>query len=162
MSQMGHSRCFVMSRKVRLAGNSGPTCYNRFVRWRRAGIWDRIMNGLATAQDAAVQMIDTSIVRVHQRGACIAANREQHMGRSPRGPTSKVHAMVDAGLPVRLPEFILTEALLPILKNAAARDEHLRIALQAHGRCAAKAEGKLGDCRGGAGVSRQAAWGRFS
>ena len=30
----------------------GPptTCYNRFVRWRRAGIWDRIMNGLATAQ----------------------------------------------------------------------------------------------------------------
>jgi transposase len=29
----------------------GPhtTCHNRFVRWRRAGIWDRIMNGLATA-----------------------------------------------------------------------------------------------------------------
>src|SRR5260370_25755429 len=44
----------------------GPhtTCYNRFVRWRRAGIWDRIMNGRATAHDAAVQMIDTSIVRV--------------------------------------------------------------------------------------------------
>jgi len=61
----------------------GPptTCYNRFVRWRRAGVWDRIMEALAEAQDAAVQMIDTSIVRVHQHGACIAANRAQHTGR---------------------------------------------------------------------------------
>jgi hypothetical protein len=28
------------------------------------------MDALATAHDAAVQMIDTSIVRVHQHGAC--------------------------------------------------------------------------------------------
>ena len=83
----------------------GPptTCYNRFVRWRRAGVWDRIMEALAAAHDTAVQMIDTSIVRVHQHGACIAGNREQHMGRSRGGLTSKVHAVVDAnGLPVRL------------------------------------------------------------
>src|SRR5262249_3281509 len=53
----------------------GPytTCYNRFVRWRRAGVWGRIMNVLATMHDTAVQMIDTSIVRVHQHGACILA-----------------------------------------------------------------------------------------
>ena len=83
----------------------GPptTCYNRFVRWRRAGVWDRIMEALAAAHDTAVQMIDTSIVRVHQHGACIAGNRTQHMGRSRGGLTSKVHAVVDAnGLPVRL------------------------------------------------------------
>jgi transposase len=51
----------------------GPytTCYNRFVRWRRAGVWSRIIEALATAHDAAVQMIDTSIVRVHRHGACI-------------------------------------------------------------------------------------------
>src|SRR5687767_6059929 len=62
----------------------GPhtTCYNRFVRWRLAGIWDQIMEALAAAHNAAVHMIDTSIVRVHQHGACIAGNREQHMGRS--------------------------------------------------------------------------------
>jgi transposase len=50
----------------------GPytTCYNRFVRWRRAGVWGRIMHALAAAHDASVQMIDTSIVRVHQHGAC--------------------------------------------------------------------------------------------
>jgi len=46
----------------------GPytTCYNRFVRWRRAGVWAKIMNALAGAHDAAVQMIDTSI------SACIS------------------------------------------------------------------------------------------
>ena len=83
----------------------GPhtTCYNRFVRWRRAGVWDRIMDALAGAHDAAVQMVDTSVVRVHQHGSCIAGNREQHMGRSRGGLTSKIHAVVDAnGLPVRL------------------------------------------------------------
>jgi transposase len=32
-----------------LPENYGPrtTCYNRFVRWRRAGVWDRIMDALA-------------------------------------------------------------------------------------------------------------------
>jgi transposase len=67
-----------------LPNSYGPhtTCYNRFVRWRRAGVWDRIMDALAAAHDAAVQMIDTSVVRVHQRGSCIADNKEQHMGRS--------------------------------------------------------------------------------
>ena len=85
--------------------NFGPytTCYNRFVRWRRAGVWAQIMNALADAHDAAVQMIDTSIVRVHQHGACITRNRKQSMGRSRGGLTSKIHALVDAnGLPVRL------------------------------------------------------------
>jgi transposase len=83
----------------------GPytTCYNRFVRWRRAGVWGRIIEALATAHDAAVQMIDTSIVRVHQHGACITRNQRQSMGRSRGGLTSKIHAVVDGnGLPVRL------------------------------------------------------------
>ncbi|CAM5272612.1 IS5 family transposase IS427 [Aquamicrobium terrae] len=83
----------------------GPytTCYNRFVRWRRAGVWERIMNALASAHDATVQMIDTSIVRVHQHAACIANNGGQHMGRSRGGLTSKIYVVVDAnGLPVRL------------------------------------------------------------
>jgi transposase len=40
----------------------GPytTCYNRFVRWRRAGVWGRIIDALAAAHDVAVQMIDIS------------------------------------------------------------------------------------------------------
>jgi transposase len=83
----------------------GPytTCYNRFVRWRRAGVWGRLMDAIAATHDAAVQMIDTSIVRVHQHAACIGRNHRQSMGRSRGGLTSKIHAVVDAnGLPVRL------------------------------------------------------------
>jgi transposase len=88
-----------------LPSNFGPytTCYNRFVRWRRAGVWAKLMSAMADAHDAAVQMIDTSIVRVHQHGACITQNRRQSMGRSRGGLTSKIHALVDTnGLPVRL------------------------------------------------------------
>jgi transposase len=83
----------------------GPytTCYNRFIRWRRAGVWSQIMEALAGAHDGDVQMIDTSIVRVHQHAACIARNKRQSMGRSRGGLTSKIHALVDTnGLPIRL------------------------------------------------------------
>ena len=82
----------------------GPytTCYNRFVRWRRAGVWSHIIDALSSAHDAAVQMIDTSL------SACISTlrasrNQRQSMGRSRGGLTSKIHALVDSnGLPVRL------------------------------------------------------------
>lgn len=47
-------------------------------------------------------MIDTSIVPVHQHGACIAKNQRQSIGRLRQ--TSKIRALVDGnGLPVRLP-----------------------------------------------------------
>ena len=48
-------------------------------------------------------MIDTSIVRVHQHGACVIRNRRQSMARSRGGLTSKIDALVDVnGMPVRL------------------------------------------------------------
>ena len=49
----------------------GPptTIYNRFNRWRKAGVWDRLMDAITKAYDGDVQMIDTSVVRVHQQGA---------------------------------------------------------------------------------------------
>ncbi len=40
------------------------------------------MDALAAGHDAAVQMIDTSVARVHQHGACIADNNPQEMGHS--------------------------------------------------------------------------------
>jgi hypothetical protein len=43
------------------------------------------MDALAAGHDAAVQMIDTSVVRVHQHGSCIADNNLQDMGRSRGG-----------------------------------------------------------------------------
>jgi len=55
-----------------LPDNFGPytTCYNSFVRWRWAGVWGGIMNALAATHDAAVQMIDTSIIS-DQHASCI-------------------------------------------------------------------------------------------
>ena len=49
----------------------GPrtTCYNRFVRWRRAGVWDRLLEAVTAAYDGEVQMIDSTSVRVHQHAA---------------------------------------------------------------------------------------------
>src|SRR5690349_23676703 len=49
----------------------GPytTAYNRFNRWRKAGIWDRLMDAVTKAHDGQVQMIDSSIVRVHQHAS---------------------------------------------------------------------------------------------
>ena len=49
----------------------GPptTCYNRFVRWRKAGVWDRILHSVSEAYDGNVQMIDSSSIRVHQHAA---------------------------------------------------------------------------------------------
>lgn len=49
----------------------GPrtTCYNRFVRWRRAGVWDRLMDAITAAYDGDIQMIDSTSVRAHQQAA---------------------------------------------------------------------------------------------
>ena len=49
----------------------GPytTAYNRFNRWRKAGIWDRLMDAVVAAHGGKVQMIDSSIVRVHQHAS---------------------------------------------------------------------------------------------
>ena len=49
----------------------GPytTVYNRFNRWRKAGIWDRLMDAVLAAYDGDIQIIDSSAVRVHQHAA---------------------------------------------------------------------------------------------
>jgi len=49
----------------------GPsaTCYNRFVRWRKAGVWDRLLAAVSEAYDGDIVMIDSSCVRVHQHAA---------------------------------------------------------------------------------------------
>jgi transposase len=49
----------------------GPytTCGNRFRRWRKAGVWDRLLNAVSKAYDGDIQMIDSSSIRVHQHAA---------------------------------------------------------------------------------------------
>ena len=45
------------------------TIYNRFNRWRKAGVWDKLMDAIIKTHDGKVQMIDSSTVRVHQQAA---------------------------------------------------------------------------------------------
>jgi transposase len=54
-----------------LPSRYGPytTAYNRFNRWRKAGIWDRLMDAVTKAHNGNVQMIDSSMVRVHQHAS---------------------------------------------------------------------------------------------
>ena len=44
----------------------GPhtTCVNRFNRWRKAGVWDRLLAEVSKAYDGNIQMIDSSSIRV--------------------------------------------------------------------------------------------------
>jgi len=51
----------------------GPytTCYNRFRRWTKAGIWDQIMDAITEAYDGKIQMIDGTSVRVHHSAATL-------------------------------------------------------------------------------------------
>jgi hypothetical protein len=48
----------------------GPatTCSNRFRRWAKIGVWDRIFDAVSAAYDGALQMVDSSSIRVHQHG----------------------------------------------------------------------------------------------
>nr|WP_319391163.1 IS5 family transposase [uncultured Cohaesibacter sp.] len=85
----------------------GPytTCYNRFVRWRKARIWDRLLQAVSKAYDDDIIMIDSSCVRVHQHGATGKKGDQDDgcMGRSRGGLTTKIHALVDAeGRPIDL------------------------------------------------------------
>lgn len=45
------------------------TCYNRFVRWRKAGVWDRLLAAVSAAFEGEIVMVDSTCVRVHQHGA---------------------------------------------------------------------------------------------
>ena len=88
----------------------GPytTCYKRFNRWRKKGIWDRLRDAIVEAYDGNIQIIDSSSIRVHQH----TAGADRFMGRSRGGLTTKIHAVVDASdLPLR---FALIDAFLPV------------------------------------------------
>src|SRR5258708_26380153 len=70
------------------------TCYNRFVRWRRAGVWDRIMDALAAGHDAAVLVIDPSVLRLHPDWTRIADHNQPNMGGFLGGLTKKINPVV--------------------------------------------------------------------
>ena len=56
-----------------LPSRYGPhtTCYNRFRRWTKKGVWDQIMDAITDAYGGDVRMIDGTSVRVHHSAATL-------------------------------------------------------------------------------------------
>ena len=92
----------------------GPytTCYNRYNRWSKDGIWAMIISELqrvagsdgddgdgpggGSATSLGERMIDSSAVRVHRHGSGSRRDGEPRaIGRSRGGLTTKIHAAVD-------------------------------------------------------------------
>jgi transposase len=79
----------------------GPwkTVYSRFQRWRRAGVWDRVLAALQADADAAgevdwsIQFVDGTAVRAHQHAAGAAGTdaATEGLGRSRGGFSTKLH-----------------------------------------------------------------------
>src|SRR3954464_5273147 len=79
----------------------GPytTAYNRFNRWRKAGIWDRLMDAIVAAYDGDRYLGGARASACRQ---CQKGDEVHCMGRSRGGLTTKIHAVTDArGLPIR-------------------------------------------------------------
>ena len=83
---------------------SWNSVYQQFRRWAKAGIFE-LMLGALSDQDgppAAVQMIDSTIVRAHHQAAGAKGGLEKEgFGRSKGGFTTKIHLRTNAeGLPI--------------------------------------------------------------
>jgi transposase len=82
-----------------LPARYGPwqTCYDRLVRWRRQGVWERILQTLQGQADAQGQLdwelapIDTTVVRAHQHagGARHAPAQADLAAAAKKGGASK-------------------------------------------------------------------------
>ena len=79
------------------------TVYQRFRRWKLAGVFDRIFKSTHGLIDYRVVMVDGSFIKVHQHGTGARRNGEtpedsakkQAIGRSRGGLNSKIMALTD-------------------------------------------------------------------
>ena len=100
----------------------GPhkTLYNRFIRWSRMGIFDRIFANLAAESGPPDRvMIDSTHLKAHRTAASLLKKGDSPrlIGRTKGGLNSKLHAVCDgAGRPVI---FLLTEGQMSDHKGAA-------------------------------------------
>ena len=93
------------------------TLYNRFWRWTREGLWDRVFNALIRHRDAMGQVnrslwcVDSSVIRAHRvasgarKGKLDSEEnaRKNALGRSRGGYSTKIHIATDQkGLPLAI------------------------------------------------------------
>jgi len=73
---------------------SWQTCYDRFVRWRRDGTWERLLADAQTKNDAVGEVewvisVDSSVIRAHQHAAGARHRRAKPERHRQRGRVSK-------------------------------------------------------------------------
>lgn len=76
--------------------------HKRFVRWARAGVWDRVFGELVQDKKNQYRMIDSTIVRAHQQAAtgCKKVARTR-LWAFPRRSHIKIHLLADElGMPL--------------------------------------------------------------
>jgi len=79
------------------------TVHTRFLRWSKQGVWKRVLATLAVDSDDEFNILDASIVRVHQDAVGGRKAGTECVGRSRGGPTTKIHAVVDGlGNPTKI------------------------------------------------------------
>ena len=82
------------------------TIYPQFNRWSAKNKCMGIFRALIQNPDLEWQMIDGTIVKAHQHSAGAAGQKDQAIGRSVAGNTTKIHMATDSfGLPL---DFVLT------------------------------------------------------
>jgi transposase len=78
------------------------TVFQRFSRWAKSGVWERVLRELQDP-DLAALMLDSTMIRAHQHAAGAAPKKSRTEKPSRGGFSSKLHLAVDAqGQPLEL------------------------------------------------------------
>ena len=85
---------------------SYSTVFNRFNRWSKLGLWQRLFYELRNDIDDEWNFIDGTVVKAHQHASGASTNNDEAIGKSVGGNTTKVHMLADShGNPI---DFVLT------------------------------------------------------
>lgn len=72
------------------------TIYTRWKQWCQSGLWERLLQALATSAKGQLWSIDSTCVKVHKHARGGGGTPEkQAIGKSRGGANTKVHALVD-------------------------------------------------------------------
>ena len=85
----------------------GTVFFKCFNAWSKKNIWDKLLQFCVQDPDLEYIMIDATIVGAHACAASYGNQKDEGLGRSKGGFSSKIHAKVDAlGNPLK---FIVTQ-----------------------------------------------------
>jgi transposase len=91
--------------QIRLLPKEYDNCfsvYQKFLRWKKLGIWEALFEHFKDGIDGEYFMIDASVIRANQCAAGYTKGSNEDLGRSCGGFSTKIHALVDAlGNPVK-------------------------------------------------------------